>query len=79
MRKIIYGAVILLAALHHDFWFWNDPTLVAGIMPIGLAYHLMFSVVSGLVWALAVVYCWPTGVEEEVKQALAEMENTPES
>lgn len=74
MRKIIYSAVILLAALHQDFWYWNDATLVWGFMPIGLVYHLAFSVVSGLVWALAVVYCWPSGVEEEVKQALAEME-----
>lgn len=75
MRYAIYGAAILLAVLHQDFWYWDDPTLVwGGIIPIGLAYHMMFSVLASLIWALAVVFAWPTDVEEEVKEALEEME-----
>lgn len=75
MRYVIYGAAILLAVLHQDFWYWDDPTLVwGGIIPIGLAYHMIFSVLSAVIWALAVVFVWPTDVEEEVKEALAEME-----
>jgi hypothetical protein len=80
MRYIIYGAAIVLAVLHQDFWYWDDPTLVwGGVMPIGLAYHLIFSIVSGVLWSLAVVFAWPHGVEEEVKEALAEMENSSTS
>lgn len=67
MRKIVFGLVILLAILHQDFWYWNDGTLVFGFMPIGLFYHIMFSIASGCVWALAVVYAWPEEIIEEVE------------
>ena len=35
-RKLVWTSVILLAILHHDFWFWDDRRLVLGFMPIGL-------------------------------------------
>lgn len=80
MRNIIYGAAIILAVLHQDFWFWDDPTLVwGGIIPIGLAYHMIFSMVAAVIWALAVVFAWPSDVEEEVEEALAEMETASTS
>lgn len=80
MRNIIYGAAIILAVLHQDFWYWDDPTLVwGGIIPIGLAYHMIFSIVAAAVWALAVVFAWPTDVEDEVEEALAEMETSSTS
>lgn len=65
MRKVVYGLVIALAILHHDFWFWHDDTLVLGFIPIGLAYHAVYSLLAGLVWALAVKYAWPTTIDEE--------------
>ncbi len=74
MRTIIYGAAIVLAVLHQDFWYWDDPSLVLGVLPVGLAYHMGFSIASAIIWALAVVYAWPTDVEEEVIEAIEEME-----
>jgi hypothetical protein len=71
-RKLVWLAVGLLFVLHHDFWFWNDPSLVLGFLPIGLAYHLLFSVAAGGVWFAMVKFAWPSHVEE-----FAEGENKP--
>lgn len=69
-RNIIWGAAILLALLHQDIWYWNDPTLVFGFIPIGLAYHMGFSVAAAIIWSCAVVWAWPRTVEDEVKEHL---------
>ncbi|MDP8242859.1 MAG: DUF3311 domain-containing protein [Candidatus Hinthialibacter antarcticus] len=73
-RKLVWTAAILLAVLHHDFWYWNDATLLFGYMPIGLAYHVGFSIASGLLWAAAVIWAWPTEMEEEVAEFLREQQ-----
>ncbi len=66
MRGLIYGLIVLLAILHQDFWWWDDSdTLVLGFLPIGLAYHAFVSLVAGLLWALAVKYCWPADAEPD--------------
>ena len=66
MRGLVYGLIILLAVLHQDFWWWDDSdTLVLGFMPVGLAYHAFLSLAAGLLWALAVKFCWPADVDVE--------------
>ncbi len=69
MRKLIYALIVLLAVLHQDFWWWNtaDP-LVCGFVPIGLAYHALVSVLAAVLWALAVKYCWPMGVDDDASK-----------
>lgn len=65
MRRLVYALIILLALLHQDFWWWDDSTtLVFGFLPIGLAYHALVSLLAGLLWAMAVIYCWPEDVDE---------------
>ena len=64
-RWLAVVLVILLAIFHHDFWLWDDPSLVADFLPIGLAYHAGFSVVASLVWAVVVYLVWPTDDEGE--------------
>lgn len=65
MKKLVYGLIILLAILHQDFWWWDDSeTLVFGFVPIGLAYHAGISAAAAILWAMAVMYCWPEGVDE---------------
>jgi hypothetical protein len=54
----------VLAVLHHDFWWWDDRTLVLGVLPIGLAYHMAFSVAAGLLWWFASYHAWPHDIEE---------------
>lgn len=65
MKNVVIAFVIALAVLHQDVWFWDDATLVWGFIPIGLAYHSLFSILAGVVWALAVVFAWPSHLEDE--------------
>lgn len=64
MRYAIYLCIIALAILHQDVWFWDDRRLLLGFLPIGLAYHALFSVCAATVWALAVKFAWPSTVED---------------
>ena len=63
MRNFVWGLVVLLAILHYDFWFWDDRTLLFGFIPVGLAYHVVYSLVAGITWYLAVRFAWPADVE----------------
>ena len=64
MRKIVWPLLALLVILHHDFWFWNDPTLVAGWFPIGLLYHVGLSLVAAGFWLFVVKCAWPAELPE---------------
>jgi hypothetical protein len=70
MKNYVIGAAIILFILHQDFWFWDNATLVFGFLPIGLAYHAFYSLLAGALWAFAVVYAWPTEIEQEVEESL---------
>ena len=64
MKRLVYGLIVLLAIFHQDCWWWDDSeTLVFGFIPIGLAYHAGISIAAGVLWAMAVKYCWPRGVD----------------
>ena len=60
----VWGLVVLLALVHDDFWYWDDPTLVFGFLPIGLAYQAGLSVAAAVVWALVMTFAWPSHIEE---------------
>ena len=62
--KYVWIAAAVLFVLHQDFWYWADATLVFGFMPIGLAYHALYSIVAACLWACAVKLAWPRHVEE---------------
>ena len=64
MKKGIYILAIALAVLHQDAWLWDDRSILFGFMPVGLAYHFLFSLCSAIVWALAVKFAWPTKWEK---------------
>lgn len=55
----VLAAVAVLAVLHQDLWFWDDPTLVAGVLPVGLAWHAGFSAVSALLFVAVGRWAWP--------------------
>ena len=63
MKWIAIAGIVLLMVLHQDFWWWDDGSLVFGFMPVGLAYHALFSIAASLVWAGAVKWAWPSHVE----------------
>lgn len=62
-RRVILALFVLLFLGHHDFWAWGDRRLVLGVLPVGLFYHALFSVVAGVLWALANHYAWPDALE----------------
>lgn len=64
MRYVVWMLIVLLIVLYQDNWLWDDPTLIGGILPIGLVYHMGISVAAAVVWYLATVYCWPAELEE---------------
>ncbi|HMV85376.1 MAG TPA: DUF3311 domain-containing protein [Blastocatellia bacterium] len=59
-------AVAALYILHQDFWFWREARpLVLGFLPIGLFYHLIYTLaVVALMWLL-VKFAWPSHLETE--------------
>lgn len=56
-------AAIVLLVLHQDIWFWHDATLVFGFIPIGLAYHALYSILAACLWAVAIHTAWPSHLE----------------
>ena len=76
-RKAVYLVIIVLALLHQDFWLWDDASLLFGFLPVGLAYHAVYSILAGLVWLLALTYAWPAAVEAFAKGD-REKEDSPE-
>ena len=63
MKHLIWILVVLMLILHHDFWYWDDPTLVFGFLPIGLFYHACLSLAAAAVWLIAVTFAWPKNLE----------------
>jgi hypothetical protein len=58
-RTIALALVALLAVLHQDFWLWDDPTLVFGVLPAGLAWHTGISIGAAVAWAGVAAFAWP--------------------
>lgn len=56
--------LVLLIALHQDVWLWTDKTLLWGVLPIGLAYHVAYAVVAALTMTLLVRLAWPKGLDD---------------
>lgn len=54
---------IVLAILHQDFWNWDSAELVFGFMPVGLAYHALYSMVAAAFWGIVMKVAWPHDLE----------------
>jgi len=75
-RILLVIAVVALYILHQDFWFWRNPYLVFGFLPIGLFYHGCFSIVASLLMWLLVKQTWPVHLEQEIEQRESEEAHT---
>lgn len=65
MKKISPGILILLLyALHQDFWFWADTRFFLGL-PIGLTYHVLYCVAAAGLFAWLVRSVLPETAETE--------------
>ncbi len=65
MKKVaLMIIVITMIILHQDNWLWTNKSLVFGFLPVGLAYHLGYSILACLVMALLVIFAWPSHLDE---------------
>lgn len=62
-KRAVYSLLIVLVILHQDFWLWDNPTLVFGFLPTGLAYHAVYSLATAGVLYLALKHAWPADIE----------------
>lgn len=68
MQRLLYLAIVVMYLLHQDFWFWDDATLVFGVVPVGFLYHIVYCfAASALLFALTRL-AWPSHLEEEVQE-----------
>ena len=61
-RWPLYAALLVLYLLHNDLWLWDDARLLFGL-PVGLVYHVGFSVAAAIVLTLLVLKAWPDHLE----------------
>ena len=60
---VVVVLAVILGILHQDFWWWHDQTAVFGFMPIGLAYHALYSLMAAGLWAGVCFFAWPDHIE----------------
>lgn len=67
MKRILLSLLVLvLYVLHQDLWFWRAARpLLFGFLPVGIWYHLGFTLAVSLVMWLLIRQAWPQHLEEE--------------
>ena len=64
--KRVAAALLLtvLYGLHQDIWFWRvAQPLVLGVLPVGLFYHVVYTVATSAVLWVLVRLLWPEHLE----------------
>lgn len=64
-RTFVGIAILILLVLHHDVWNWDSRTLIFGIVPLTLFYHVGISIAASVVWFVATRCAWPADVDED--------------
>jgi len=68
-RLLLTSLVLLVFALHQDFWHWRVAhPLAFGFLPIGLSYHAGYTLLAALVMTLLVRFAWPSRLEQQAEQ-----------
>lgn len=62
-RALLTAFFVLLLILHQDFWWKNDATLVLGVLPVSLAYHVVWTLVVAVAWWLVTRFAWPADLD----------------
>ncbi|MDQ3009467.1 MAG: hypothetical protein M3X11_02005 [Acidobacteriota bacterium] len=69
-RLLLISAVCALYLVHQDFWFWQTARpLVFGFLPIGLFYHLVYTLAVAVLMWLLVKLAWPSHLEQAEDQS----------
>ena len=68
-KALLTLAVLIVYVLHQDVWLFRVARpLVFGFVPVGLAYHVAYSVVAALLMWLLVRVAWPSRLEQEAER-----------
>ena len=56
---------LLVLFLRHDYWNWNTPGyLLFGVLPIGLWWQALVTLLASIMMWLMVTLAWPSHLEE---------------
>jgi hypothetical protein len=65
MKKLLLFLMVAgVYILHQDNWNWRSTDIVMGFLPIGLAYHVGYSILAAIMMAVLVKFAWPTYLEQ---------------
>jgi hypothetical protein len=62
-RSFVWLLFVVMFFAHQDFWWWDDESMILGFLPIGLAFHALFSIGCALLGWLAITKAWPKELE----------------
>ncbi|HWQ31770.1 MAG TPA: hypothetical protein VNQ79_02710 [Blastocatellia bacterium] len=63
-RSVLVLLVVALYLLHQDVWFWRVARpFIFGFLPVGLFYHVCFTLAVSLLMWLLVRQAWPAHLE----------------
>jgi hypothetical protein len=67
-RAFLIILVVILYALHQDFWFWRTARpLLFGFLPTGIWYHACFTLAVSVVMWILIQQAWPAHLEAEAE------------
>ncbi|MBI1762346.1 MAG: hypothetical protein HYR56_13010 [Acidobacteria bacterium] len=65
-QLLLSGAVAALYLLHQDTWFWRTAQpFVFGFLPIGIFYHVCYTLAVAVLMVVLVRYAWPAQLEQD--------------
>jgi hypothetical protein len=66
LRPWLVLLVLTVYVLHQDIWFWRQARpLLFGFVPVGLAYHVLYTLAVSFAMWLLVRYAWPDHLEPD--------------
>jgi hypothetical protein len=62
---LLAAFTLILYLLHQDYWNWRAAhPLIFGFLPVGLAYHALYTIGAALWMAVLVKLAWPGHLDE---------------
>jgi hypothetical protein len=66
LRPWLVLLVLTVYVLHQDIWFWRQARpLLFGFVPVGLSYHVLYTLAVSFAMWLLVRCAWPGHLEPE--------------
>jgi hypothetical protein len=63
-KFLLFLLIAVVYMLHQDNWNWKNADLVFGFLPVGMAYHVGYSILASVMMAILVKFAWPEQLEK---------------